>query len=74
MEPSLGPDYASPDDPNFVPKYTASCHCQAVRYEVSEDPVSSKVCHCVGCQKLHGAPMQWAAIFHKRAVRFTKGV
>lgn len=27
-----------------------------------------------GLQKLHGAPMQWAAIFHKRDVRITIGI
>jgi hypothetical protein len=26
------------------------------------------------CQKLHGAPMQWAAIFHKHHVRFSAGL
>jgi hypothetical protein len=45
-----------------------------VAYEVGADPVDAKVCHCKGCQTLHGAPMQWAAIFHKRDVRFTAGV
>lgn len=25
------------------------------------------------CQTLHGAPFQWAAIFHKSAIRFTNG-
>lgn len=24
-----------------------------------------KNCHCQGCQVTHGAPFQWAAIFHK---------
>jgi hypothetical protein len=26
------------------------------------------------CQTLHGAPYQWAVIFHKSDVRFTRGV
>jgi hypothetical protein len=67
-------DYASPSDVSFVAKYRARCHCDAVRYEVRSDPVDAKICHCAGCQALHGAPMQWAAIFHKRDVRFTAGV
>ena len=70
----FGPDYASPDDPDFVARYKATCHCGAVAYEVCADPVDAKVCHCRGCQTLHGAPMQWAAIFHKKDVRFTAGV
>jgi len=44
-----------------------------VRYEVCADPVDVKFCHCIDCQMLHGAPMQWAAIFHKRQVRFSAG-
>ena len=70
----LGPEYASPDDASFAPRYRARCHCGAVRYEVSADPVDAKLCHCRDCQVLHGAPMQWAAIFQKRHVRVTAGV
>jgi hypothetical protein len=74
MPKSLGPEYASIDDVEFFPKYKATCFCGAVRYEVSADPVDAKICHCLACQKLHGAPMQWAAIFHKRDVRITAGL
>ena len=74
MPNDLGPEYASLDDVTFVPKYKAACFCGAVQYEVSADPVDAKICHCLACQKLHGAPMQWAAIFHKRHVRITAGL
>ena len=70
----LGRDYASPGTEDFVAKYRARCHCGAVSYEVRDDPVDAKICHCRDCQTLHGAPMQWAAIFHKRDVRFSAGV
>lgn len=66
--------YGSADDKSFIAKYRASCRCSVVRYEVRADPVDAKICHCSDCQVLHGAPMQWAAIFHKRDVRFTAGV
>jgi hypothetical protein len=69
----LGPEYASLDDVAFIPKYRAACFCGSVRYEVSADPVDAKICHCPACRKLHGAPMQWAAIFHKQHVRLTAG-
>lgn len=69
----FGSAYAPPDD-DRVPTYRARCHCGAVRYEVYADPVGAKICHCHDCQTLHGAPMQWAAIFHKRDVRLTAGV
>jgi len=68
------PAYAALDDPAFLPKYRAACFCGAVRYEVNADPVDAKICHCKTCQALHGAPMQWAAIFHKHQVRFTAGL
>ena len=70
----LGPEYGSVGEEGFIEKYRARCHCGAVRYEVSADPVDAKVCHCRGCQVLHGAPMQWAAIFHKRDVRLVSGI
>ena len=70
----LGPEYASSDDTAFLPKYRAACFCGSVRYEVSADPVDAKLCHCKACQTLHGAPLQWAAIFHKHHVRFTAGL
>lgn len=70
----FGSAYASADDERFVAKYRARCYCHAVRYEVRADPVDAKLCHCSACQLLHGAPMQWAAIFHKRDIRITAGV
>ena len=69
----FGPEYASLDDSTFKPKFRAACFCGRVRYEVSAEPVDAKLCHCRACQILHGAPMQWAAIFHKHHVRLTAG-
>jgi hypothetical protein len=51
--------------------YNASCYCGRVQYEVQGEPISSKLCHCRGCQMLHGAPFEWVSIFHKHNVRFT---
>ena len=74
MKKEFGLNYASITDVNFTAKYRASCHCGGIQYEVCSDPVDAKICHCLACQKLHGAPMQWAAIFHKHDVRITKGI
>ena len=73
MEREFGPEYASVEDAGFIVKYRASCYCKAVQIEVCADPVDAKICHCRTCQSLHGAPMQWAAIFRKRDVRIKKG-
>ena len=70
----FGPAYASPADEGFVPKYVARCYCGAVCFEFCADPVDAKICHCRTCQTLHGAPMQWAAIFHKSDVRLAAGL
>ena len=67
------PPYAQRVDPFHV-QYRARCFCGAVAFEVCSDPVDSKLCHCPQCQSLHGAPFQWAVIFHKHHVRFVRGV
>lgn len=59
---------------DFSSIYRASCYCGSIEYKVLSDPLDSKICHCHTCQKLHGAPMQWAAIFPKDKVLFTKGI
>lgn len=56
-----------------MPPHHAACFCGAVRYRAAADPVDAKICHCPTCQVLHGAPMQWAAIFHKADIEFTAG-
>jgi hypothetical protein len=66
------PPYAS--DASFSARYRARCFCGAVAFEVRADPVDSKICHCLQCQSLHGAPFQWAVIFQKSDVRFVGGI
>jgi len=71
------PPYALPADvrpEEFDARYRARCFCGAVAFEVRADPVDAKICHCRQCQSLHGAPFQWAVIFHKTDVRFTRGL
>ncbi|EGO54889.1 hypothetical protein NEUTE1DRAFT_125008 [Neurospora tetrasperma FGSC 2508] len=59
---------------DFQVKWRGKCHCGAVQYELSrEKPLASKYCHCTTCQRMHGAPFQWAAIFHKSDINFTNG-
>ena len=66
--------FGSVADGPFLAKYRASCHCGAVEYGGSADPLDAKFCHCQVCQKLHGAPMQWSAIFEKHLVRILQGL
>ncbi|PFH48324.1 hypothetical protein AMATHDRAFT_65743 [Amanita thiersii Skay4041] len=69
------PPYSfDPSHQPFKPIYTGSCSCGQVQFQISrERPLDTKFCHCRTCQKLHGAPFQWAAIFEKSDVLFTKG-
>ncbi|KAM0335508.1 hypothetical protein ACHAQA_000556 [Verticillium albo-atrum] len=69
------PPYARHPDEPFTNKLRGTCHCGQVIYHLSRDaPLSSKYCHCTDCQTLHGAPFQWAAIFHKTDLAFDAGV
>jgi hypothetical protein len=68
------PPYAGAARIDFEATYRAQCFCGAVAFEVRADPVASKLCHCRACQSLHGAPFQWAVIFHKSDVRFVRGL
>ncbi|MCJ1310522.1 hypothetical protein MMC25_004186 [Agyrium rufum] len=64
--------HESNDD--FDSKYEGGCHCGRVKYHLSrEKPLDSKFCHCTTCQLIHGAPFQWAAIFHKEDINFEHG-
>ncbi|ORY65152.1 Mss4-like protein [Pseudomassariella vexata] len=66
--------HSKEDAAKFDKKHEASCHCGRVKYWLSRDaPLVAKYCHCRGCQVLHGAPFQWAAIFHKEDMMFENG-
>ena len=55
-------------------KWRAHCQCGQISYALRRDrPLNAKFCHCRGCQVMHGAPFQWAAIFPKEDIRFDKG-
>ncbi|KAJ5586668.1 uncharacterized protein N7459_002433 [Penicillium hispanicum] len=63
----------SPDE--FGPiQWRARCQCGRVSYALNRpQPLNAKFCHCRGCQVMHGAPLQWAAIFHKSDLSFARG-
>lgn len=74
-DPSNRPPYSQqPLDEFGEIKWRAHCQCGKVTYKLRrERPVKAKFCHCRGCQVMHGAPFQWAAIFPKEDVRFDNG-
>ena len=49
------------------------CHCGAVRYQLSEPPLSVYNCHCTNCQKIGGGAFAVSAIITESAFEFAKG-
>ncbi|EGO24316.1 hypothetical protein SERLADRAFT_467412 [Serpula lacrymans var. lacrymans S7.9] len=56
----------------FKTNYISECWCGNVSFEFHGEPVDAKHCHCHQCQRLHGAPFQWAVIFPKTSVRLLR--
>jgi hypothetical protein len=51
--------------------YTGGCHCGAVRFEITADPLMAGHCHCTDCQKLSGAGHASHVAFAEAAFRLT---
>ena len=42
---------------------SGSCHCGAIRYEITGEPINHALCHCTDCRRASGAPMVgWAMV------------
>ena len=42
---------------------TGGCHCGAIRYEITSDPITHALCHCSDCRRSAGAPVVgWAMV------------
>jgi len=50
---------------------TGGCHCGAVKYEVSGDPVFAAHCQCSDCQKISGAGHSCNMAFPEASVNVT---
>ncbi|KAF8987041.1 Mss4-like protein [Cyathus striatus] len=50
-----------------------SCLCKAVKYEVTGDPVTLRVCHCVNCRKATGSAFMTNAFFMEKNVQIVQG-
>lgn len=48
---------------------SGGCHCGAIRYSISGDPVYHAICHCGDCRKASGAPAVAWALFPRDAVK-----
>jgi hypothetical protein len=49
------------------------CHCEALRYRVSEAPVIVYNCHCKYCQKIGGSAFNCSVTIVEKSFAFAKG-
>ena len=49
------------------------CHCGAIRYAVSGEPMHHALCHCTDCRRSAGAPMVGWAMFRTDQVEIRQG-
>ena len=54
--------------------YSGRCLCGAVQYQLTGEPKSVSVCHCVDCQRSSGAPMVAWAEYLEASLNLTKGM
>lgn len=52
---------------------SGSCLCGAVRFELSEPPMSAGYCHCTRCQKRTGTACAASAMVNAHAFRWLAG-
>ena len=52
---------------------SGGCACEAVRYELTAEPVDPGYCHCHTCQGVSGAPVLAYATVPVEAFRWTRG-
>ncbi|KAL1738780.1 Mss4-like protein [Schizophyllum fasciatum] len=55
------------------PIYRGSCLCGGVRYQLTGEPFTHLVCHCINCQKVTGTAFASNVFFHREQLEITKG-
>lgn len=55
------------------PRYTGSCLCGAVRYELTAEPGPIEVCYCQMCRKASGGPLATNAPVARAAFHVSAG-
>ena len=41
----------------MAPPYTGRCFCEAVKYRITDEPLTFYACHCTDCQKRSGSAL-----------------
>lgn len=50
-----------------------ACQCRAVRYEISQEPLTIYACHCTDCQRQSGSAFSLSMIVPREAVTIVAG-
>jgi hypothetical protein len=53
--------------------YKGGCQCGAVRFEISAEPLTAYVCHCITCQKQSGSAFGMAIVVPTGAIAVLEG-
>lgn len=53
--------------------HQGSCLCGAIKFETDSEPVAVSNCHCIMCQKQHGAAFATYARFKRSDIRYLAG-
>ncbi len=53
--------------------HQGQCHCGAIRYQLSGEPMHHALCHCSDCRRHAGAPMVGWAMFKTDQLKVTQG-
>ena len=51
--------------------FEGGCHCGAVRYVCSEEPITVVNCHCGDCQKIAGSPFVTGVLVPESSVEIS---
>jgi hypothetical protein len=58
---------------NLNEPLTGGCMCGTVRWELSEPPIGSGICHCKRCQRRTGSATSYSALALKANLRVVSG-
>jgi hypothetical protein len=53
--------------------FTGGCHCGAIRYEVTGEPVRTQICHCDDCRRSGGSAFATNVFVKTEDLKVTKG-
>jgi hypothetical protein len=53
--------------------HEGQCHCGAIRYQATGEPMHHALCHCSDCRRHAGAPMVGWAMFKADQVKVSAG-